>query len=176
MYLTLSVQTRYVGGFWLLLWGVVFAAISCSADVPMVRAIAVAVIFVLMPSLVREPFRAMDKARRANAGIVAAQRSSAFGLQPGDRVAYIGDGIDASWLRLARLSIVSEIPNTLYLGAQPVRHPSPAEQFSNASPRVQQELLEILRKTGAKAAIADSEFAPGNGWDQLSEGIKIKRF
>jgi len=94
--------------------------------------------------------------------VVTAERLRAMGLDPGSRVAIIGDGFDEDiWARLDRVTIVAELPHTSVTGDS-------ASAFWNATPQVEQKVLHAMQDTGAKAVVAAAppEILPP-GWTSL---------
>jgi len=94
--------------------------------------------------------------------VAAAEQLRAMGLQPGDRVALIGDGFFAYWARLDRVRIVAELPR------DDRDLPNSAAAFWTATPQVEETVLDDLKSTGAVAVVSDA--APQTlppGWTQL---------
>ena len=82
-----------------------------------------------------------------------------LGVQPGDRVSYMGDTIsDHVWAYLGRLSLVSEIP-------QP-----DVETFWAASPEEKQRALDWLAQTGSKILVTRNvpDSAVSLGWKRVA--------
>jgi hypothetical protein len=80
-----------------------------------------------------------------------------MGIKPGDDIAFVGYSFGAFFARLARLRIIAEIPD------------DQAESFWLADPATRSAAVEAIRKTGAKAIIAEW-VAPGasvNGWQRI---------
>lgn len=78
-----------------------------------------------------------------------AEQLRAMGLEPGNRVALIGDGsLEEIWARLDRVEIIAEVPHTLDTGDSDAA-------FWNSSPEIEETVLNILKSTGAKAVVAD---------------------
>lgn len=81
------------------------------------------------------------------------------GVAPGDRVAVIGDSFRAYWARLAEVQIGSELFRT------------DVDQYWHSQPDIRKAVVESLRKTGARAIIANpmplSE--PDLGWVPLGD-------
>jgi hypothetical protein len=77
-----------------------------------------------------------------------------MGLRPGDEIAFIGYSFGEFFARLARLRIIVEIPD------------ASMEQFWRADELTRDAVIEAIRKTGAKAIIADwvSPGASVEGW------------
>jgi hypothetical protein len=94
-----------------------------------------------------------------------------MGMEPGDRVALIGDGFgEASWARLDRIEIVAEVPHDMPEG-------NSVAAFWNSTPQDEQEVLNILKSTGAKAVVANippKSLPPG--WVPLGNSGRIVFF
>jgi hypothetical protein len=79
----------------------------------------------------------------------AAEQLRAMGIEPGSRVAVIGDGFtEEIWARLNRVEIVAEVPRNLATG-------NSAAAFWSSGSAGEQAVLDVLKSTGAKAAVAD---------------------
>lgn len=99
-----------------------------------------------------------------------AQGARANGLEPKEKIAYIGLAISADWVRLNQNRIIAEI-TVLY-----DRNDSPARAvylndreivtFWRSEPGVQERVLEEFRKAGATWAVADyvPSWADTSGW------------
>jgi hypothetical protein len=76
------------------------------------------------------------------------------GIQPGDKVAFLGYSFDAAWARLARVQIVAEM------------HPYDPSRFWSADRETQLRVMQAFASTGARAIVA--ERGPGRqslaGW------------
>jgi len=81
--------------------------------------------------------------------VVIAERLRTMSIEPGDRVALIGDGFVEYWARLEKVRIVAEVPDVLEAGGA-----DSAAAFWDSSPEIEQEVLNVLRSTGAKAVVA----------------------
>jgi hypothetical protein len=81
--------------------------------------------------------------------IELAEDLRAMGIEPGARIALIGDGLrEGDWARLDKAKIIAEVPHDLGTGDS-------AAAFWKSSPMDEQSVLTILRSTGAQAVIAD---------------------
>jgi hypothetical protein len=80
-----------------------------------------------------------------------------IGLKRGDRIAFIGYSYGAFFARLARLRIIAEIPD------------DQAESFWLADPTTRSAVIEAIRKTGARAIIAEwvAREASLDGWQRI---------
>lgn len=83
-----------------------------------------------------------------------AEALNAEGLQPGQAVAIVGSGGDASmWARLARVRIIAQIP------------PEDADDFWRASdPRMKTEVYDAFARAGARAVVTE-ETPPSGGFE-----------
>jgi hypothetical protein len=82
---------------------------------------------------------------------VASQQIIAMGVQPGSKVAVIGNGGDCLWAFLAKLRIIAELPHD-YDG---MVHMADADSFWTAPAAQQQEVMTAFRNTGAAFVIAE---------------------
>jgi hypothetical protein len=86
-----------------------------------------------------------------------AEAALEMGLKPGDSIAFVGYSFGAFFARLARLRIIAEIPD------------DQAKSFWLADPATRSAVIEAIKKTGAKAIIADW-VTPGaslDGWQRI---------
>jgi hypothetical protein len=96
------------------------------------------------------------KASASWPGEVAEELQKA-GVQPGDKVAIIGDAFAAFWARLARVQIVAEMfswqANPFWLG----------------DAEAQARVIKAFASSGAKAIVAESvpDYASLTGWQRL---------
>lgn len=94
---------------------------------------------------------------------IAVQQS---GIRPGDKIAYIGDGIRAFWAKLDKVYIVAEAPSH-YWSANGDYRPV-ASSFWQSPESEQAAICDALRKTDAAAILAlkPSTRVP-EGWQQV---------
>ena len=164
MFALVRVESRYLGGWLMIIFaGVVFAC-SLQASLGTRRAvwcISAAALVITGAALIlqgsREAVGIEYSAGRSSRDASIAIDLFRKGLHPGDRVALIGDGTSAYWAHLARLYVVSEIP-----AASASHRGHPALDFWQSDLEAQQKALTILQRTGAKAVVA--------GWQQSIEG------
>jgi len=102
-----------------------------------------------------------------------AERLRDLGVGPGDRVAYIGDSMNADWVRLVNAQIVAEVPTTWY---RPKHMPwsimadrSGVRQFWEAAPEVRERILDEFRRVDATLVVADKvpPEATRDGWQTV---------
>jgi 4-amino-4-deoxy-L-arabinose transferase-like glycosyltransferase len=87
--------------------------------------------------------------------LAVAKALNDMGLHSGDKVGNIGDSYIAYWARLARVSIVTEIP-------QPE-----ADRFWHSDPVTQQERLDAMVRAGAKIVLTDYPDFKSSSWHKL---------
>jgi hypothetical protein len=84
-----------------------------------------------------------------------------MGVQPGEKVASIGDALFAQWYRLAHVQVVAEAPG----GQNAVRG------FFKAEPATQKQILELFATAGARAVVI--EVPPRDekmdGWQRIAD-------
>jgi hypothetical protein len=109
-----------------------------------------------------------------NTNFVLASRLKDLGLCPGDKVAYIGPGINAEWARLAQAKIVAEVPlmyarTASFMNNLHVDDTREIETFFKGSPEMQQHVLDTFRSAGAVMAVTDGYFSYGlsNSWSRI---------
>jgi hypothetical protein len=167
-YSIVLVRSRYVGGFFALLFVAVLAGIRLPKGLqsaPVTRYVSVAVMATLLFSVtafIAETAYMTNTVyayARPQDELAAAEGLRSLGLAPGDFVATIGDGTTAYWARLARLKIVAEIFS-----------PEPGQlRFWSESGERRNQAYECLRRAGAKAVVVWSPPQSGldPGWQQL---------
>jgi hypothetical protein len=98
------------------------------------------------------------------------------GLQPGERVAYIGFELVAEYLSLDRAHIVAVVPERITHNdkawGRPLDFNFPnSDEFWRSSPQTQQRVFDAFRSVGAKWVFADTvpPWANITGW-QMAGG------
>jgi hypothetical protein len=169
LYLPLVENDRYLGGFVLLLFVTLLAAVRLRPDArKSATYVTLAVSFTMLLATTDYTVRvALHHLAIPGSGpnstlldIAAAEQLSQMGLQPGDKVAVIMNGTGAYWAHLAKLRIVAEIMDT----------GGGTAEFWNASERVQQQVLDIFAHTGAKVVVTmcPAEAVKLAGWEQIA--------
>ncbi|HMG75058.1 MAG TPA: hypothetical protein VK582_16265 [Pyrinomonadaceae bacterium] len=169
MYSLVFVSLRYIAPFEVLLWLSLFSGLP---GWPESRRrwdnVAVWLGFLFMFS-VQTPMPMMETARSLLYRTPDPQPTqwqianglNQMGMQPGEKVASIGDALYAQWYRLARVQVVAEVPGG----------PDVIETFWKAEPAVREQVLERLAKAGARAVVIDS--APRDekmdGWQRIAD-------
>jgi len=149
-YLLTAVEVRYVPPFLLLLLVPVAAALA--TDRPVSR---LAVLVFVIAVLVGWPDVYAPRMRETQVTDYAAiaRRLHGLGLEPGDRVAFIGHSFGAScWARLGRLRLVAEVPQ------------DEAPAFWTADPAIQESVLAAFRRAGARAVLTGPASAVAAPW------------
>lgn len=150
MYALVHVETRYLGGWLILLFAAAFCASSLPAHgaaKPAVGCIGLAVLMITGAALA---LQASEEATGREYAWGRSPRSAAIalyllshGLHEGDPIAVVGNGSFAYWPHLARLQVVAEV--------------HPLIDFFALGEEQQAKALGILERTGAKAVIADPQ-------------------
>jgi hypothetical protein len=97
-----------------------------------------------------------------------------LGLKPGDRVGYIGFSFGAYWALLDGVRIVSDVPVKFPrrggLANLEVDDYSEIDEFWRAPAATQQRVLDLMKKAGASAVVADivPSWARTDGWHHLN--------
>jgi len=169
MYFVGVVRDRYTAPFILLfLLILVFgASVSISTRTREVKGVLRAMTCILFVVLVGSSLGDVVRASRVDDTSEhiqwrVASELNKHGVVAGSEVAYIGhtfNGLAAYWAYIGRMRIVAEIPT------------GEDAYFWGADSGLQENVLSILRKTGAEAVIAES--LPANrafhGWEQLGD-------
>lgn len=107
MYAMVHVESRFFGGFLVIFWLTFARLFPAKWQVP--RLAFAMVSAVLLLASIRNTQKDTEAiAQAANTRIVAARLKS-VGVQPGDRIAVVGDGLYAFYARVAGARIVAEI-------------------------------------------------------------------
>ena len=174
MYAMIHWEPRYTLGAMLVVYGAVIASSSIFAEEQRTRSLrAICLIFgaVTLVCVLRTFAVSFNRSQESARRIAAAEQLRAMGMEPGDRVALIGDGFgEASWARLDRIEIVAEVPHDMPKGDS-------VAAFWNSTPQDEQEVLNILKSTGAKAVVANippKSLPPG--WVPLGNSGRIVFF
>jgi hypothetical protein len=156
MYALVTWQDRYASGETVVIWGAILASTTIAGDewkTQVLRAASLmlgAVVICSVPLTLIKTYR--DTGRYGSVSpepVMTAERLRTMGIESRDRVALIGDGIEAYWARLDKVRIVAEAPQDLETG-------DAAAAFWNSSPQTEQAVLSLLKSTGAKAVIANT--------------------
>jgi hypothetical protein len=171
MYSLVNLEPRYVGAFVVLFWLSLLAGVRLPRLPESRRVLAgvtlamTAVLLIAIGSSLAHDVRKWrgDSAHAQSEVAVALNR---LGVQPGDRVASIGDSFRAYWARLARVRIVAEIPSP---GPYHEITAGDVDRFWTASERVKTQVMETFARTGAKVIVTDHipGHTPTPGWIQL---------
>jgi hypothetical protein len=162
MYLLVYLVPRYLIGFSLILWGSALASICvCPGTQLLARRAFLAGILVfawcVMPGLLH--YLVADHTESSERDIAIAEAISQYGITPGDAVASIGNGQQAYWAHLARVSIVAEVWSI------------DSPRFWSESAVIRQAALRSMAYAGAKAVFwrRDSDQSCPPQWSSLPE-------
>ncbi len=103
------------------------------------------------------------------------------GLRAGDRVAYIGDTLDGTWLALDGAQIVAMVPARVYhdesTAERPIREDfAGPDRYWRSSPAQRDEVMRAFREAGAKWVFAD-DVPPGadvSGWSVAGSAHRLR--
>ncbi len=162
IYAMVHVEARHVAPFLVLLWAGLFSGLTIPAFAGsrrFVRSVALAVVFIMGARLAKSAGHDLLLVLRPPAHVAweVADGLQGMGVQPGDKVASIGTTIFAYWARLARVTIVAEIP------------PQGVKEFWAASSEVQARAVQAFAKTGAKVVVTDAPppVVSHPGWQRI---------
>ncbi len=177
LYCLVFVDKRYIASFLLIIWMVVLVSMQ---DIPAQWRSRASQASYLLSFLFFLPFAAKDLALHTelafadlvhrneaepNLNYMLAKRFQELGLKSGDKIAYIGLGINADWARLDKVRIVSEIPvrylrpSTLF-GSKLIDDPGLISAFWHADPATQNKVLDAFRAAGARMVVTDGLYSP----------------
>jgi len=175
LYALVYLEGRYIGAFLVLFWAGLFSCIRIPKSLLSQRLIAVAGAILLSCFLLNivsfnlEGLKRIGLLKTSSGKESARDQSPSYkpvrlaeavlemGLKPGDEIAFIGYSFGAFFARLARLRVIAEIPD------------DQAESFWLADPDRRSAVVEALRKTGARAIVAE-RVTPGasvKGWQRI---------
>jgi hypothetical protein len=170
MFALVFVQWRYIAAFVVVFWLGLVCAIrlprSAAAE-RLTACVCIALVIMLLTKYVSsnidEAFAVASEgigARKAqiHSEWLVAEELRRIGLQPGDRVAYIGNSTRAYWAHLGRFRIVAEI------------HGREGEKFWKIAPADKARAISILSGTGAKIIVSEDipDSAVKDGWQRLT--------
>lgn len=161
-YALIQIQPRFIAPFLVILLLGLFAGVRLPKEegIRMIRSVVmVVVVFLLVPLILGSALKAIRGS--ANDHVNTARFLGEIGLKPGDTVGAIGgsfDGYAAFWARIARVTIVAEIPSGDHL------------LFWSASKELRQEVMDTFARTGVRMVIADLVPSAITRKDSLSEG------
>jgi hypothetical protein len=174
MYLWVYVEPRYVASFFVLLWlgiasGLRLPESAESRKLASSVIVATATVLILIVG-VSSPFRVYGAIAELVRGIDHSQHQHwqiadglrQMGIQPGDKVAVLGQGTPgfrAYWARLARVKIVSEMPF------------SDVIEFVTADPALRSKVIQAFASSGASIIVGENLPSPmlREGWLRIGE-------
>jgi len=175
IYLPLVENDRYLGGFVLVLFLTLLAAVRLRPDVQKAGAcVAFAVFLVMMLGTADYTVRVvMNHMAIPGTGpnpawqdVVAAEQLLRMGAQPGDKAAVIADGTGAYWARLGKLRIVAEIMDS--------NHGS--REFWHASEEEKQDVYNAFARAHAKLVVTSCPPEAPAGWQPIKGTPYCVRF
>lgn len=169
-YASVIENDRYLGGFVLVLYLALFAAVGVRPDLRRsAQYVAIAVFITMMIGTVDYTVR-IARHHMAIPGVgpnstsidvTVAQRLAETGAAPNSKLAIIGDGTGAYWARLAKLRIVAEIMD--------MGHGT--KEFWNSPADVQQQVYAAFRESHATFVVAvcpsSSQSVAPEGWNLI---------
>ena len=182
VYCLVYALTRYLaGGFCLL----AFCVIACGWRVQLPRWTATVTVVLILASCfwtrkieffwIPRAF-AKDVIGRGDplelTDITVARKLKQAGLQPGDRVALIGNSIDAAWLSLLGGTTVAAVPETIgfddtTLGRHQTATHEKSDAFWGSNAAMKQQVFDAFQRVGAKWVVASNvpNWANTAGWN-----------
>lgn len=156
MYALVLVEGRYVGPYFVLFWAAMLSSIrmpasSQSRRVAVAAAIAISVCLGMQicDQVVMGAIKEIGDQEKVQ--FVVADDLKMFGVNPGDYVALAGDGFNAYWARVARVSIIAEAPDR-----------GTGSFWWATDAKVKGQVFAAFASTGAKLLVADRE--PCTDW------------
>jgi hypothetical protein len=144
MYLLVFLVGRYLIGFSLVLWGILFSCVRVPAnsEVLMRRSFACGLaVFAAFTLPGMAHFLVSRPPNLIQRDLIVAAALPNYGIQPGDAVGIIGDGQVAYWAHWAKVAIVAEVASM------------DSAYFWSSSPASQQTAVRSMAALGAKAVV-----------------------
>jgi hypothetical protein len=167
LYLPIHVEDRFLGGFVLVLFLGLLAAVRLRpVDQRSAAYVAVAVFITMALGTADLTLRYATRhlaipgsgPNSTTQDVLAAEHLQQMGVRPGDKVAVIGDGTGAYWAHLANLRIVAEIMSA--------HHDS--EEFWRAPQEVKQQVYDTFWSVHAQLLIASCPPSKPSDWTQIA--------
>jgi len=162
LYELVHLEWRFVGGHVVLLWACLLAALRLPRGQTwrkVIQSVTLAVLIPMGANLAATSTRTLVHALRRppHGQWEVAAGLQKMGLRPGDKLASIGNTIEAYWAHLAGVSFVAEVKS------------DDVAALAAASPQIQAQVLETLARTGARAVVTDAAppFASHQGWQRI---------
>jgi hypothetical protein len=160
LYTLVDIQSRYLGAYIVLFWLALLPEIRLPANRrSRAMAAAVTLLILLTPALGLARVSARDLLHRrvGDADWETATGLAAMGIRAGDPVGCVGLSLDNAWARLARVSVIAEIPTDR------------EAEYWGASPTVRAAVLRAFSRTGARAVVTARPPAGADaaGWQRL---------
>jgi hypothetical protein len=164
LYALVYVESRLVGPFLLLACVALFASLrfpDTDSARTVERVVSLALAIVLSVGIgwlgARSSFRALSPKPFVDWQV--AERLKLTGIQPGDKIAFMGYSLNAYWAHMAGVQIVAEIP----MGA--------ASEYWSSSSQVKSKILSDFAAAGAKAVVTDQgpPSTPNEAWEKLGQ-------
>jgi hypothetical protein len=180
MYCLILPDKRYIGGFLLVFEMTVLAGFQIPAKkwTHFVEAVCLLFVAALVTRLSPQiKVAALDlmhgRESEWNVSWMMAKRFSELGIRPGDRIAYVGNGFEADWVRLLGAKIVAEVPaihdrgpGILQLEETNEKYPETVFDLDENS---RERLYEKFREAGAVIAVSRNipRGARAEGWNRV---------
>jgi hypothetical protein len=170
MYCLVFVDKRYVAGFLAVLWITALAGVATPkgrlGEYADIAAQSVAWIFLaaiavwLRPALTMSVRDALaGREGEYNVSWMMAHRFEELGVKAGDRISYVGTGISADWLRIAKVRVVAEVPVRYERLATIVNNVDANEEYSTRFFELdepsREKVYEAFRTAGAVIAVTN---------------------
>jgi hypothetical protein len=166
LYSLMWVEARYLAQFYVLLWAACLTLVRLPNSVDSRRLLKAVLLVVAVLMGIRVAINCVSHAlhghRNANAQMKIAEGLSAEGVQPGEKIAFVGSTSPA-WQKLAGVQIVAEADE---------------ENFCVSDIAKWREIDAVLSRTGAQVFVAESlNLTCTEGWQRVGEtSIYIHQF
>ena len=159
LYLLINIEPRYLAPFVPVIVLSLFAAVRLSTTLEAQRLLAAVclgsiLIFLIsvFPPAAKAAYSALQDfvpghAASSDVEWQVADGLGKLGVQPGERVAAIGNTMYAAWPRLARVRVVAELPE------EPAGN---VETFWSSEDQIKEQALATFAQTGARVVVADA--------------------
>ncbi len=176
LYSIVYVEKRYIVPYLLILWITALASLQIPDErwryCGNVGTRLLCLIFLcsFATSKTLPPFKEMvgdlihRRERETNTNYLVAERLKQIGLHSGDKIAYVGTGMNATdWARLDNLRIIGEVPITFdrpekLFNNYPVENTTQVHAFCAADASTRERVQQAFRDAGAVMVVTDGYF------------------
>ena len=168
MFSLVHLEARYIAAFVVIFWIALLYSVllqNTNEFKKLLEYVAVGIIVMIMATtatMTVQEVSLWQKDGQEHTDWEVANAISKLGIHKGDKIATIGYAVpySAYWARLAKVQIISEITT------------KDADKFWSSSDSIKEEVIKVIKNTGAKAIVAYKipSCCNKNGWKDLEKG------